>query len=154
MKKKSHHQKPKKKQAAQIHALIKRTYIFQKVGISVLNRINSDILQFIFIIRMSLLCVWLWACERHRISSVIFPFRDCRASILFISFARDVFFFSLAAVFSIFDVWIYCLFGNSFALCTSILAGIIIIFPFGKFDWWLMESLNHLHYKRSTQTDK
>lgn len=55
--KKSHHQKPKKKQAAQIHALIKRTYIFQKVGISVLNRINSDILQFIFIIRMSLLCV-------------------------------------------------------------------------------------------------
>lgn len=36
-----------------------------------------------------------------------------------------------------------------YAWCMSILAGIIIIFPFGKFDWWLMESLNHLHYKAS-----
>lgn len=74
---------------------------------------------------------------KDRASSVMFPFRDCRASILFISFARDVcgFFLSLVLCFCFFDVWIYCLFGNSFALCTSILAGIIIIFPFGEFDW-------------------
>lgn len=100
--------KPTKKKLAQIHALIKRTYIFQKVGISVLNRINSDILQYIFIVCVSFLWMLKRENESERISSM-FPFRGCETQFyLFLLVVMCVawLFILLLSPSSFFDVWI------------------------------------------------
>lgn len=87
-----------KKQAAQIHALIKRTYIFQKVGISVLNRINSDILQFIFIVHVSFFGAFVSV--RERASLRRFLFWGCKTQFyLFLSVVMCFVFFSLVSFF-------------------------------------------------------
>lgn len=73
---------------------------FKRWGISVLNRINSDILQFIFIVRNIVACALLngkW-CERqgHKerkpACSFLFSGGSRTQFYLFISFDRDVFF--------------------------------------------------------------
>lgn len=159
-----------------------RIYFKQKkVGISVLNRINSDILQFIFIVwRVPLAhsgianaCSFFLSLLPSRSSHSLLFIHKVRNSMLFISLAApysgivpicSVFSPSISQVLTLpslivvfFGLWCIISYGFTVYLaivvawCMSILAGIIIIFPFGKFcvTRWLMKSLNHLHYKRS-----